>query len=323
METLKSHFKNTHWHYHKYLCCSRICVRILVCHLMPLYTNESKVCYMLKEHHHSAWGKITASETTSSTEQLHPPFLVPPSFCFTLISIYFTSVFKLYDHTYFLLPSFYHQSFHLLFIILFVWVDCVFLPVPLFLHPFLIFFLSCSLPSLPLTTKDHCILLFFYSSILKSLSLEGFTSLVGYDQTATSSFPFHHSFLQFCCCPFTSCSAFCLCYYIQSLLFPPLVFVSFSLKEKNTKNGTEVWRGKLCRRRQLLKWSLLFMPGTYRKYSYLASFNLYYLLQFFSTFPRSCRSPYTYTGLTPSSSQCAGYDQTATLFSSTKDVLQP
>lgn len=81
---------------------------------------------------------------------------------------------------------------------------------------------------------------FFYSSILKSLSLEGFTSLVGYDQTATSSFPFHHSFLQFCCCPFTSCSAFCLCYYIQSLLFPPLVFVSFSLKEKNTKNGTEV-----------------------------------------------------------------------------------
>lgn len=164
---------------------------------------------------------------------------------------------------------------------------------------------------------------FFYSSILKSLSLEGFTSLVGYDQTATSSFPFHHSFLQFCCCPFTSCSVFCLCYYIQSLLFPPLVFVSFSLKEKKTKNGTEVWRGKLCRRRQLLKWSLLFMPGTYRKYSYLASFNLYYLLQFFSTFPRSCRSPYTYTGLTPSSSQCAGYDQTATLFSSTKDVLQP
>lgn len=112
-----------------------------------------------------------------------------------------------------------------------------------FFSPFLcsfIFFLSCSLPSLPLTTKDHCILLFFYSSILKSLSLEGFTSLVGYDQTATSSFPFHHSFLQFCCCPFTSCSAFCLCYYIQSLLFPPLVFVSFSLKEKNTKNGTEV-----------------------------------------------------------------------------------
>lgn len=163
METLKSHFKNTHWHYHKYLCCSRICVRILVCHLMPLYTNESKVCYMLKEHpHHSAWGKITASETTSSTEQLHPPFLVPPSFCFTLISIYFTSVFKLYDHTYFLLPSFYHQSFRLLFIILFVWVDCVFLPVPLFLHPFLIFFLSCSLPSLPLTTKDHCILLFLF-----------------------------------------------------------------------------------------------------------------------------------------------------------------
>lgn len=121
METLRSHFKNTHWHYHKYLCCSRICVRILVCHLMPLYTNESKVCYMLKEHpHHSAWGKITASETTSSTEQLHPPFLVPPSFCFTLISIYFTSVFKLYDHTYFLLPSFYYQSFRLLFIILFV-----------------------------------------------------------------------------------------------------------------------------------------------------------------------------------------------------------
>lgn len=164
---------------------------------------------------------------------------------------------------------------------------------------------------------------FFYSSILKSLSLESFTSLVDYDQTATSSFPFHHSFLQFCCCPFTSCSAFCLCYYIQSLLFPLLVFVSFSLKEKKTKNGTEVWRGKLCRGRQLLKWSLLFMPGTYRKYSYLASFNLYYLLQFFSTFPRSCRSPYTYTGLTPSSSQCAGYDQTATLFSSTKDVLQP
>lgn len=94
---------------------------------------------------------------------------------------------------------------------------------------------------------------FFYSSILKSLSLEGFTSLVGYDQTATSSFPFHHSFLQFCCCPFTSCSAFCLCYYIQSLLFPPLVFVSFSLKEKKYKEWDRSMKRKTLQKKAIIK----------------------------------------------------------------------
>lgn len=115
-----------------------------------------------------------------------------------------------------------------------------------FFSPFLCSFILLSILQSTLSSALHQGSLhssFFYSSILKAPSLEGFTSLVGYDQTALSSFPFHHSFLQFCCCPFTSYSAFCLFYYIQSLLFPCLpllVFVSFSLKGKKAKNGTEV-----------------------------------------------------------------------------------